>query len=49
MSYLVAARGRLVVNGEPLEARDGAAIRDTSTIVLKALADAEVVLVDVAP
>ena len=49
MSYLVTARGRLVVNGEILEARDGAAIRDTSTIALQALEDVEVVLVDVSP
>ena len=47
MSYLVATRGRLLVNGVRLEARDGAAISNVSNIALEALRDAEVVLVDV--
>jgi len=47
-AYLVPAVGSIEVNGVPLDARDGAAIRDESRIAIKALADAEVVLVDVA-
>jgi len=47
-AYLVPAAGSIEVNGVPLDARDGAAIRDESRIAIKALADAEVVLVDVA-
>ena len=47
MSYLVAARGQLLVNGVRLEARDGAAVKDACSITLKALLDAEIVLVDV--
>src|SRR5689334_18477633 len=46
-AYLVPAVGSIEVNGVPLDARDGAAIRDESRIAIKALADAEVVLVDV--
>ena len=49
LGYLVPAKGRLEVNGVPLEARDGAAIRDESTIAVTALEDAELVLVDTAP
>ena len=48
-SYLVATRGRLEVNGVRLEKRDGAAIRQVSTIVLNALVDTEVVFAEVAP
>ena len=47
MSYLVATRGRLLVNGVRLEARDGAAIENVSAIALEALQDVEIVLVDV--
>ncbi len=47
-AYLVPAVGSIEVNGVPLDARDGAAIRDESRVAIKALADAEVVLVDVA-
>ena len=45
-AYLVPAVGAIEVNGERLDARDGAAIRDESRITIKALADAEIVLVD---
>ncbi len=45
--YLVAARGRIELNDFVVEERDGAAIRDVSHISLKALRDAEVILVDV--
>ncbi len=45
-AYLVVAKGSVDVNGERIDVRDGAAIRDVATITVKALADAEVVLVD---
>jgi len=44
--YLVPAVGEVEVNGLPLKARDGAAIRDEAVITVTALADAELVLVD---
>ena len=47
--YLVPAKGVIEVNGIRLEARDGAAIRNEGAITVKALEDAEVVLVDSAP
>ena len=47
--YLVPARGTVEVNGIRLEARDGAAIRNEGAITVKAIDDAEVVLVDSAP
>ena len=46
--YLVPATGRVEVNGQILNTRDGAAIRDTSVLVVTALEDAELVLVDAA-
>jgi len=46
--YLVPATGRVEVNGQILNTRDGAAIRDTPVLVVKALEDAELVLVDAA-
>ena len=47
-AYLVSTAGAVEVNGVRLEPRDGAAITGESAIVVKALADAEVVLVDAA-
>jgi len=47
--YLVPAKGAVEVNGIRLEARDGAAIRNEGNITVKAIDDAEVVLVDSAP
>ena len=47
-AYLVPAAGAVEVNGVRLEARDGAAIRDEAVVQVKALEDAEVVLVDAA-
>jgi hypothetical protein len=44
--YLVAARGQMELNDVLVEERDGAAIRGVSHISLKALRDAEVILVD---
>jgi redox-sensitive bicupin YhaK (pirin superfamily) len=46
--YLVPAVGSVEVNGVRLDARDGAAIRDEATLRIKALEDAEIVLVDAA-
>jgi redox-sensitive bicupin YhaK (pirin superfamily) len=45
-AYLVPAKGRVEINGIQLEARDGAAIRDETSLEVKALEDAELVLVD---
>jgi redox-sensitive bicupin YhaK (pirin superfamily) len=47
-AYLVSALGSIEVNGVRLDARDGAAIRDEAVLTVKALEDAEVVLVDAA-
>ena len=49
LGYLGPAKGAIEVNGERIEARDGAAIRNEGTITVKAIDDAEVVLVDTAP
>jgi len=46
--YLVPATGKVEVNGTALNARDGAAIRDVEVLTVKALQDAELVLVDAA-
>lgn len=46
--YLVAATGSIELNGIKLDARDGAAIRDEPVLRVKALEDAELVLVDAA-
>jgi hypothetical protein len=45
-AYLVPAAGSVEVNGVRIDARDGAAIKDEPTIRVKAIEDAEVVLVD---
>jgi redox-sensitive bicupin YhaK (pirin superfamily) len=45
-AYLALAKGAASVNGVALGARDGAAIRDESSIRIEAEADAEIVLVD---
>ncbi len=47
--YLVPAKGAVEVNGVRIDARDGAAIRNEAGITVKALEDAELVLVDTAP
>ena len=47
-AYLVPARGTIEVNGVRIEARDGAAITGESQLDIRALTDAEIVLVDVA-
>lgn len=45
-AYLVPAEGSVEVNGQVLETRDGAAITGETLIQIKALSDAEIVLVD---
>lgn len=44
--YLVAAVGRIAVNGVEARARDGVAIADEATVEVVAIEDSEVVLVD---
>ena len=46
--YLVPATGTIEVNGVRADSRDGVAIRDVETLTIRALDDAEIVLVDVA-
>lgn len=47
-AYLVASLGEIEVNGVKLSPRDGAAVAEEDVITIKALTDAEVVLVDAA-
>jgi len=47
-AYLVPASGKLEVDGQTIEARDGAAIADVDELTVTALEDSEIVLVDVA-
>lgn len=44
--YLVPATGRIEIDGQPFEARDGAAIIGGAPITITAIEDAEIVLVD---
>lgn len=46
--YLVPATGRLEIDGQTFEARDGAAIADVDPLAVTALEDSEVVLVETA-
>jgi len=46
--YLVPAKGSVEVNGVRIGPRDGAAITDEALLAVKALEDAEIVLVDAA-
>ncbi|MBV8156456.1 MAG: hypothetical protein JO278_02300, partial [Dyella sp.] len=48
-AYMVPAKGKVDINGLKLDARDGAAIHNESRLVVTALEDAELVLVDAAP
>ncbi|MCL6698242.1 pirin family protein [Sphingomonas sp. NSE70-1] len=47
-AYLVPATGRVEIDGNRVEARDGAAIGDMDEIRVTAIEDSEIVLVDVA-
>ena len=44
--YLVSANGRIRVNGEEAQAKDGVAITGFDTIEVEAIDDAEIVMVD---
>ncbi len=44
--YLVSATGRIKVNGQEAQPRDGIAITEVDDLVVEALDDAEVVMVD---
>jgi quercetin 2,3-dioxygenase len=48
-AYLVPSTGKVDLNGVELDTRDGAAIRDETTLRITAIEDAELVLVDTAP
>jgi redox-sensitive bicupin YhaK (pirin superfamily) len=45
-AYLVAARGRIAVNGQEAQARDGIVVRGEGRITIAALDEAEVLLAD---
>ncbi|WP_423602130.1 pirin family protein [Sphingomonas sp. MS122] len=45
-AYLVPAVGRIEIDGQPFDARDGAALTGGQTVTIKAIEDAEIVLVD---
>jgi redox-sensitive bicupin YhaK (pirin superfamily) len=45
-AYLVLAAGTVEIDGQRFEARDGAALTGGQTVAIKALEDAEIVLVD---
>jgi len=47
-AYLVPATGALLVDGERIDARDGAALAGGRTVTIEAVEDAEIVLVDAA-
>ena len=44
--YLVAPKGRVKINGHEAQPRDGIAVTGETEIVVEALEDAEIVLVD---
>jgi len=46
--YLVSAQGKIEVNGQSFDARDGAAATGETELRIKAIEDAEIVLVDAA-
>lgn len=48
-AYLVVSEGRISVDGQELKRGDGAEITETDHVEIKALSDAEIVLIDVPP
>ncbi len=46
-AYLVPSRGRVAVNGVPLDARDGVELRNEPELRIEAIDDAEIIFVDV--
>ena len=49
LAYLVAAKGSVEIEGKVVNEHDGAAISKTDILKVRALKDAEVILVDTAP
>ena len=49
LAYLVAAKGSVEIEGKTVGERDGAAISETDVLKIRALENAEIVLVDTAP
>lgn len=47
LAYLVPSTGTVDVNGVRIHARDGAAIKDVDIVTIRAIEDADVVMVDV--
>jgi redox-sensitive bicupin YhaK (pirin superfamily) len=47
-AYLVAAEGAAEINGVRFSARDGVAVEDEDVLLIKAIEDAEIILVDTA-
>jgi redox-sensitive bicupin YhaK (pirin superfamily) len=45
-AYLVPASGTVEIEGQHIDTRDGAAIRDTDMLIVTAITDSEIVLVD---
>lgn len=45
-AYLVPAMGKIEIDGQPFNARDGAALTGGQTVTITAIEDAEIVLVD---
>lgn len=45
-AYLVAARGTFEVNGRPVKARDGVAVRDEAQVQIRAVDETELLLMD---
>lgn len=45
-AYLVPAVGKIEIDGQPFDARDGAALTGGQTVTITAIEDAEIVLVD---
>ncbi|QDH16995.1 pirin family protein [Swingsia samuiensis] len=49
LAYLVPAKGKVEIQGKTVNERDGAAISKTDLLIVKALEDSEVVMVDTSP
>jgi redox-sensitive bicupin YhaK (pirin superfamily) len=47
-AYLVPATGRILVNGKPVDARDGVAVWDENALEITAEADSEILMADIA-
>lgn len=49
MAYILCAEGAVEINGEMMQAGDGAEVTEEATLQLRALSDAEVLVLDVPP